>query len=121
MYNPGRVRRGRTNAERAPMDASAPGQDVPEQSLQSLVGWAASLPVWAQDALRLLYLHDSLTEEHVDELTAICQFARNAIEGPLEREAEPVSAEPRTGGCSTGTPSQPDSGWRAGWRQCLGE
>lgn len=93
MYNPGRVRRGRTNAERAPMDASAPGQDVPEQSLQSLVGWAASLPVWAQDALRLLYLHDSLTEEHVDELTAICQFARNAIEGPLEREAEPVSAD----------------------------
>ena len=42
-------------------------------ALRDILAWSADRPVWQRDALRQLVMHGELTDDSIDELTALCK------------------------------------------------
>ena len=54
------------------MPDAVPQPEPVNEHAQGVLAWAASLPLWMQDALRRLYSHEALTAEDEDDLLCLC-------------------------------------------------
>ena len=69
-------------------------ENLQSSILQRILAWSSNQPVWQQDALRRLIEKQTLSEEDIEELTAICKAEYFGSEGDEEHHTlVPLSSD----------------------------